>query len=77
MLLGLEKYWSKEYELEIEFNRFAIISICIIAVGCLGGLTAGLGGGKQHLPFDNAGSHNYDNLSPYIRSLPNEVDSHK
>ena len=33
MLLGLEKYWSKEYELEIEFNRFAIISICIIAVG--------------------------------------------
>jgi len=45
MLLGLEKYWSKEYELEIEFNRFAIISICIIAVGCLGGLTAGLGGG--------------------------------
>ena len=44
MLLGLERYWSKEYELEIEFNRFAIISICIIAVGCLGGLTAGLGG---------------------------------
>ena len=44
MKSGLAKYWSKEYELKLEFNRFGIISMCILIVSCLGGITVGLGG---------------------------------
>ena len=43
MKFGLLKYWSKEYKEEIEFNRFGIISIIILIVSCLGGITVGLG----------------------------------
>ncbi len=44
MKLDILKYWSKSYEDELEFNRFGIISISILIVSCLGGITVGLGG---------------------------------
>ena len=44
MKSGLFKYLSKEYNKEIEFNRFGIISFIILIVSCLGGITVGLGG---------------------------------
>ncbi len=34
---------TPKWEKEAEFNRFGIISVVLLVVGCLGGITVGLG----------------------------------
>ena len=34
---------APQWENEAEFNRFGIISVVLIVVGCLGGITVGMG----------------------------------
>lgn len=36
-------FWDRVFKGELEHNRFAIISIALLIVGCLGGLTVGYG----------------------------------
>lgn len=36
-------FWNNIFRGELEHNRFAIISIVLLVVGCLGGLTVGFG----------------------------------
>ncbi len=36
-------FWDKIFKGELEENRFAIISMVLLFVGCLGGLTVGYG----------------------------------
>lgn len=36
-------FWDKMFKGELEENRFAIISMVLLFVGCLGGLTVGFG----------------------------------
>lgn len=36
-------FWDKVFKGELEYNRFAIISVILLFVGCLGGLTVGYG----------------------------------
>ena len=36
-------FWNKLFGGDIEHNRFGIISMVLLIVGCLGGLTVGLG----------------------------------
>lgn len=36
-------FWSHLFQGELEHNRFAIISIVLLLVGCIGGLTVGFG----------------------------------
>lgn len=36
-------FWDKMFKGELEENRFAIISMVLLFVGCLGGLTVGYG----------------------------------
>jgi hypothetical protein len=36
-------FWDKKFNGDLEHNRFAIISAVLLLVGCLGGLTVGLG----------------------------------
>lgn len=36
-------FWGKVFKGELEHNRFAIISVVLLLVGCLGGLTVGYG----------------------------------
>lgn len=37
-------FWDKIFKGELEFNRFAIISIALIVVGCSGGIVMWSGG---------------------------------
>ena len=36
-------FWDNVFKGELEHNRFAIISVVLLFVGCLGGLTVGYG----------------------------------
>lgn len=36
-------FWDRIFKGELEHNRFAIISVILLFVGCLGGLTVGFG----------------------------------
>lgn len=36
-------FWNKLFNGELENNRFALIAMLLIIVGCLGGVTVGLG----------------------------------
>jgi hypothetical protein len=36
-------FWNKVFGYEIEYARFAVISASLVLVGCLGGITVGLG----------------------------------
>lgn len=36
-------FWDKVFKGDLEHNRFAIISVVLLIVGCLGGLTVGYG----------------------------------
>ncbi len=42
--MGIAKFWLKEHEETLEFNRFGIITICLLIVCCAGGAIVGLGG---------------------------------
>jgi len=43
MILNFSRYWDKIFKGQTEFNRFGIITIALLIVGCLGGVTVGLG----------------------------------
>ncbi len=36
-------FWDKVFNNEIEYSRFSVISLALVAVGCLGGMAVGLG----------------------------------
>lgn len=41
--LRKDEFWNKIFHGELESNRFAIITIVLLVVGCIGGIAVGMG----------------------------------